>query len=89
MDTYGQRLEATAGRDGKSHKKKPSASHLGTPCTEDGDRKPKFVSFTSHNGDISIHRAAFVVLLFVAKTVPIKETNHFAVRSNDMAQSKL
>ncbi|XP_019740194.1 protein diaphanous homolog 3 isoform X2 [Hippocampus comes] len=43
MDTYGQRFEATAGRDGKSHKKKPSASHLGTPCSEDGDRKPKFL----------------------------------------------
>ncbi|XP_061618855.1 protein diaphanous homolog 3-like isoform X3 [Phyllopteryx taeniolatus] len=42
MDTYGQRFEATSGRDGKSHKKKASSSHLGTPCSEEGDRKPKF-----------------------------------------------
>ncbi|XP_061671073.1 protein diaphanous homolog 3-like isoform X2 [Syngnathoides biaculeatus] len=43
MDTYGQWFEATSGRDGKSHKKKASSSHLSTPCPEEGDRKPKFL----------------------------------------------
>ncbi|XP_057686743.1 protein diaphanous homolog 3-like isoform X3 [Corythoichthys intestinalis] len=43
MDTYSQRFEATSGREGKSHKKKASSSHLGTPCSEEGDRKPKFL----------------------------------------------
>ncbi|XP_037103106.1 protein diaphanous homolog 3-like isoform X3 [Syngnathus acus] len=43
MDTYGQRFEAASGRDGKSHKKKASSSsHLSTPCSDEGDRKPKF-----------------------------------------------
>ncbi|XP_077375711.1 protein diaphanous homolog 3-like isoform X2 [Festucalex cinctus] len=43
MDTYSQRFETTTGRDGKSHKKKlASSSHLGTPCSEEGDRKHKF-----------------------------------------------
>ncbi|XP_037103105.1 protein diaphanous homolog 3-like isoform X2 [Syngnathus acus] len=44
MDTYGQRFEAASGRDGKSHKKKASSSsHLSTPCSDEGDRKPKFL----------------------------------------------
>ncbi|XP_077442860.1 protein diaphanous homolog 3-like isoform X2 [Stigmatopora argus] len=42
MDAYGQRFEATSGREGKSHKKKASSSHLGASSSDDADRKPKF-----------------------------------------------
>lgn len=40
MESYSQRFESTTGRDSKSQKKKGSTSSY----TDDGDRKPKFVS---------------------------------------------
>uniref|UniRef100_UPI003AAF4539 protein diaphanous homolog 3-like n=1 Tax=Centroberyx gerrardi TaxID=166262 RepID=UPI003AAF4539 len=41
MDSYHQRFESTAGREGKLQKKKGSSSQH-TSCYDEGERKPKF-----------------------------------------------
>nr|XP_057944944.1 protein diaphanous homolog 3-like [Doryrhamphus excisus] len=60
MDTSRQRVEAMSGRDGKSHKKKASSSHLGTHCTEEGERKAKFHLPFRHLTDDMLDRFASI-----------------------------
>ncbi|KAM3877205.1 protein diaphanous homolog 3-like [Diretmus argenteus] len=89
MDSYHQRFESTAGREGKLPKKKGSTSHYSTSCNDEGgDRKPKFhLPFRNLTDDV-LDRFASIRIPGTKKERPKQNLNDWSMSSSSSTSAE-